>query len=541
MESVNTSTRVRVSDAKRKRAGPCVSREARAKFSRVCSCDRGCCCCSRRSVVKNYTNLFKSGLPRRLMFFSDGEWCDFPETATPSLIEAFTCKSLAQISMHNYSYIVDFSHMLLINMKTGVQKSVAWIDESNKCFFPESFSDEDCVPTNTEKFELKLEIDIDISGVDSLKPEECTESSEGSASHLKDEAEQNSETKEVIAENGVPSVNDFSSEPLCENLVRLEGGSGDYVAVENVFISGLGTFVSPNNVVGIYRYFPRSRAELERLQLFEEQIEITKKCRGDANVLQGWYGSSREAIVGILLHGIWRSGEPLNGVAYGTGIYLAPEKCSHLSVNYSDIDENGVQHAVLCRIIMGKMEQVKPGSDQFRPTCEDFDSGVDDIANPMHYVIWNAHMNTHIHPEFVVSFKLPLSVREYLAGLKCNQSKSDVTADNQQTTSTVHLVKDGQHPTHMSKAVKMPTSAWLPFSVLFTAIQKSMSPAAKDLLDCHYSDFKSKKITREELIKQLRLLAGDDLLISTLKTLQFNPPLVNQTASRKVMPKDSPK
>lgn len=81
------------------------------------------------------------------------------------------------------------------------------------------------------------------------------------------------------------------------------------------------------------------------------------------------------------------------------------------SVKFCDVDENGVQHMMLCRIIMGSMEQVQPGSEQFHPSCEDFDSGVDSIQNPRLYMIWSTNMNTHIHPEYVVSFKLIPSQR----------------------------------------------------------------------------------------------------------------------------------
>lgn len=55
---------------------------------------------------------------------------------------------------------------------------------------------------------------------------------------------------------------------------------------------------------------------------------------------------------------------------------------------------------------MGNMELVHPGSCQCYPSSEDFDSGVDDLQNPKHYTIWNMNMNTHIYPEYVVSFKI---------------------------------------------------------------------------------------------------------------------------------------
>lgn len=60
---------------------------------------------------------------------------------------------------------------------------------------------------------------------------------------------------------------------------------------------------------------------------------------------------------------------------------------------------------ILCRVIMGNMEVVQPGSQQFNPSCEDFDSGVDDLNNPKHYLVWDTKKNTHIYPQYVVSFK----------------------------------------------------------------------------------------------------------------------------------------
>jgi len=63
---------------------------------------------------------------------------------------------------------------------------------------------------------------------------------------------------------------------------------------------------------------------------------------------------------------------------------------------------------VLCRVIMGNMELLRPGSDQIRPSGSEYENGVDDIQCPKCYVVWNMNMNTHIFPEFVVSFKSPL-------------------------------------------------------------------------------------------------------------------------------------
>jgi len=77
---------------------------------------------------------------------------------------------------------------------------------------------------------------------------------------------------------------------------------------------------------------------------------------------------------------------------------------------YCEVDENGIKYLVLCRVIMGNMELLCPASDQVRPSGCEYDNGVDNIQCPKYYVVWNMNVNTHIYPEFVVSFKSPLKV-----------------------------------------------------------------------------------------------------------------------------------
>ena len=62
---------------------------------------------------------------------------------------------------------------------------------------------------------------------------------------------------------------------------------------------------------------------------------------------------------------------------------------------------------MLCRVIMGNVEVVIPGSKQFQPTNGIYDSGVDDLQNPKHYVIWDASVHRHIYAEYAVIIKAP--------------------------------------------------------------------------------------------------------------------------------------
>ena len=68
-------------------------------------------------------------------------------------------------------------------------------------------------------------------------------------------------------------------------------------------------------------------------------------------------------------------------------------------------DEHGLRHVMLCRVILGKVEAVPAGSNQSQPSSRQYDTGVDDISAPKRYIIWTAFMNSHIHPDYIVSFK----------------------------------------------------------------------------------------------------------------------------------------
>jgi hypothetical protein len=194
--------------------------------------------------------------------------------------------------------------------------------------------------------------------------------------------------------------------PLLEKLVcPLEKGDKEYQDVEKKFLGGLGSISSGTVITGISRdASPRGQ---ERLQAFEKLKDLTRKARGDENVRFAWHGTSKTGVSGIFLHGFGQPRTPKNGSAYGVGVYLAPEGLSRVSAVYADNDEKGEQHVVLCQVVLGASELVAYGSDQFHPSSEQFDTGVDDLVNPKRLIVWSTHMNTHILPLYVVSFRLP--------------------------------------------------------------------------------------------------------------------------------------
>ena len=70
-----------------------------------------------------------------------------------------------------------------------------------------------------------------------------------------------------------------------------------------------------------------------------------------------------------------------------------------------------MQYILLCQVILGNTEAVDPGSQEFFPSSDVYDSGVDDCLNPKCYVMWPSHLSTHMRLEYLVSFKLSPDVR----------------------------------------------------------------------------------------------------------------------------------
>lgn len=79
--------------------------------------------------------------------------------------------------------------------------------------------------------------------------------------------------------------------------------------------------------------------------------------------------------------------------------------CLCNSFQSSVADEDGLRHLLLCHVLLGRTEIVRPNSGQSNPSSEKFDSGVDNLACPKKYVVWSTRVNTHILPEYIVSFR----------------------------------------------------------------------------------------------------------------------------------------
>ncbi|XP_065875941.1 probable inactive poly [ADP-ribose] polymerase SRO5 isoform X2 [Euphorbia lathyris] len=270
-------------------------------------------------------------------------------------------------------------------------------------------------------------------------------------------------------------------------MTRLFEGDAVHDLIRRKFLSGLGSLGKHATVVAIHRNTYSDvigKARTQSFQILTKAVEI--KCGGNANVKYAWYGDSRDEICNIMKNGFGSQISNNSGL-YGCGIYLSPDDSPLESLMNLKADNDGVRHMLLCRVILGKPEVIHPGSNQSQPSSGEFDSGIDTLSSPKKYIIWSNHMNTHILPEYVVSFRAPCCLKGFF--------------------------RDREFP-------RVPTSPWMPFPALFSALSKFLPPHAADLLANCYKDHREKKISRQELIQRVRQIAGDRLLIEVIKSFR---------------------
>jgi len=510
----------------------------------------------KKSFLKYYSNFKTSGVPERLMFYQNGEWTDFPQDFVVLIKRDLQVKKAAiEVDFDGRPFLMDLLHMMKLDLRTGIQQPIAWIDEAGKCFFPEIFSDDDelydCCHRDFEKDkerllseprghqDIRLQLEIELNGSDCCKFKEYSGESNVLVKKIQVDGKPTSDHCDVEVDDGVGAFDTKANAPILGNQHKGENlldnfnvmhGEMDTNAVKKIFALGMGSFAGAD-IVDLYR--GSSTFLQARLELFQKQVEITEKYRGDANVRYAWLPSTKGAAASIIMYGLGHCGTPAVKSIYGFGVHLSPANCSINSARNCDVDERGVRYMLFCRVVMGNMELVAAGSKQCHPSSEKFDSGVDDLQNPTNYIIWDMNKNTHIYPEYVVSFKVSSDSEGFLVGnpskLKSSrvqldlnsspshQSKLDISRDQLDLNLTeAQLVSAALG----SRYKRSPKSPWLPFRILFSAISNKVPPNRMELVEAKYKLFVSKKMSRDDFVKQLRMIVGDTLLRSTLTNLQ---------------------
>lgn len=113
-------------------------------------------------------------------------------------------------------------------------------------------------------------------------------------------------------------------------FVQIGEGSLEHGMITRNFLTGMGSAAKYTNVVAIHKNSLSTlsrKARLESFQLFSEAV--AEKCGGNANVRLGWFGGTRDEILGIVKQGFSHCGRrPVNGQSYGVGVHLASTQFS---------------------------------------------------------------------------------------------------------------------------------------------------------------------------------------------------------------------
>ncbi|CAN6311744.1 unnamed protein product [Urochloa humidicola] len=520
-------------------------------------------CHFNKQVLQSYKNFMASAPPKRILLRQGADWKDFPEKIVKLAQADFRAKkTITETGYQNQLFLLDFVHMTFIDSKTGFQRPIAWIDENGKGYFPETFLQDQKLfmkkdfgngnheyisvePNGTREMNGQLE-----TAESSAESSNFESSTEDVSSPKRARAERSSIGKnygdmgEAIGENEPCALLPTACNLLLQqpNLDEVSRAQRTIEAVEKLLLQGMGSVIGSKNIIGIYRTPILDDCGQLRYPLHQKQVQVIGCHRGNANVRYAWLACSKSTVHEMMLNGVLQVHKPIKCPAYGEGTLLTPAGRSDTCVKYSDVDENGIVHMMLCRVIMGNVEIVHPGSKQHRPSSDTFDSGVDDLKNPQHYIVWDMNLNRHIYPEFVVTIKLPSKTKDSLVtqedcqnssdvSLVLNSSSPDCTSEEMNLEAPPALGGGCADPMLGDSMEKAPSSPWMPFSMLFAAISTKVSSENMDMVIGCYEEFKSKRISRAELVKKLRHVVGDRVLISTIMRLQDKlPPVMRREA-----------
>ncbi|GJY86505.1 inactive poly [ADP-ribose] polymerase RCD1-like isoform X1 [Tanacetum coccineum] len=536
----DNSTRVIV-DTKRKRASQIVKASNRAlvlrpgkpelssvlnksgKRKREDGCKSDCSSSARKVLLKNYSNLMKSGPPKRLLYSQDGQWKDFSQNVIDMVKEDFVAKKASiEVKFNERHLILDILHMTEVDMKTGVQKPIAWIDDACSCFFPELYSSYESHQCNKSKAmtdlelvelessmtpEIKLNVEIDLNGLSDNYLEECMGESNVQESNFKrlKVDEEGHEINYGLNFNDSCNQYDLKADRPVKNFQQSDEALSPEM-VRNMFLKGINPALEVN-VVDVKKC--TGDIMEAKLELFQKQIEITQKLRGDANVKYAWFASRTDALSSNVAYGLGHDVPKLG--RYGYGVHLTAVDSAQISATICDGDEKGIRCLVLCRVILGNVELILPGSKQFYPSDECFDC-VSFMMSP------SAEGNL-ISDESRVDLSSRVTIHDPRSPLQPETSPSKLATSGPQYGSMIAMSVE-KAPSAESSNFRDPKSPWMPFSKLFEAISDKVDPNDMKLVHILYEPLRAKKTSREEFIKKLRSIVGDQILRSTISDLQ---------------------
>ncbi|KAM3342277.1 hypothetical protein P3S68_027243 [Capsicum galapagoense] len=432
-------------------------------------------------LFQNRMNFKESGKPVRFLFYKDGEWSRFGARVVDLLSSAFVSgKAMYEVDIGSFKFIFDFYRMIAIDFVRGIEMFIGWMDDNNKWYFPKVVFE-----GSEDAASRKIELELRTTGNKSIGPElgkrkreseeNKGEKGECSSLHMKDQRVVDTQ----LLPPKWPRTRPLREEETLSQMIK------------GLILSFLSADATVTGVHQCLRMGPRFEA-------FQNTVETVRRARGDANVEYAWYGTSPQNVDCIMHSGFEMSMIPIGSHTSGLGIYLTPIHSPQLSEMMAETDENGERHLILCRAVLGKLEQIDFTSEQLSPSSEDFDSGVDNLTNPNLYVVWRSYMNTHILPVCIVSYKSEL----LMPGKYCSFFVISFVS----ITFECRLL-DGDPLAH---------NAW---STLLSKLTSWLPPPKVLELQTLYDSYKEGVVWKENFLIQLRSVVGDELLRSIIQEI----------------------
>ncbi|MQL67800.1 hypothetical protein Taro_000074 [Colocasia esculenta] len=424
---------------------------------------------SEATLVRDFLRFKSSAAPSRVLFFAGGGWRDFPPAVVELMSEGFLAgKALMDVKLGDSLFLFDFARMLRIDVATTGRSSIAWIDVNGRCFFPAEF-------VETSDVHPKIETTVrtsENSGAAAL-PVEFNEGKNLSQERVGG----HSDESQVVPVAGPLERQRWPGAQV------LDQGDKMYKVIENIFLTGMRKCVPWTAITSISKCSYMGLSGNGRLKAFMAQLEMTKSARGDAHVKAGWYGASASNVTSIISHGFGQpNNRSLGPEVHAIGVYLAVQDCPHASSLLAEADNVGEKHVIFCRIITGNVEKINAYRPQCHPSTDEFDCGVDDLEKPKWYVVWSTHMNAHLLPEYIVSFKT------FVSG-----------------------------PALMEASGKQLPKLPLSFPKLFAELGNSLPSTSVQALEILYERVKVEKIPKDIFVRKLREIAGEKLLATTFQ------------------------
>nr|GEZ16546.1 probable inactive poly [ADP-ribose] polymerase SRO5 [Tanacetum cinerariifolium] len=293
-----------------------------------------------------------------------------------------------------------------------------------------------------------------------------------------------SDHESVVTGNRVESIKTVKKS--VNGLVKLGEDDKLHGIIVNKFVSQLGEIGVKADVECVYRnMFGLSLVSQAKVRSFQIYAKAVGAKNGrEAKVKCGWFGGcSKQEIDRIVGFG-FGYGDVGTCEGFRNAVVLNAYHLPFEIVESVIVDDDWVKHILLCRVLFGKTEVVNRFSTQCHLSSEEFDSAVDNAVTPKKYIIWSSQMNTHIFSEFIISFKTQrIANRPQVNGVR----------------------------------LEKPVSPWIPIPYLIAKLSKMLPPKSIKEITQYRHSYLQRKITRLDMIRGIKGIAGDRILLMVIK------------------------